>query len=74
MNKTLIWSFRHHHLPWLFQSRKHLAPNAFPFDAGYNDTEKLYKFIPCDIAFDCPDEVEDHRIVAKSRKLQLEFK
>jgi hypothetical protein len=55
-------------------SFRHLTPNAFALDAGYNDTEKLYKFIPCEMAFDCPDEVEDHRIVAKSRKLQLEFR
>jgi len=56
------------------QSRKHLTENAFALLAGYNDTEKLYKFIPCDTALDCPDEVEDHNIVAKSRKLQLEFR
>ena len=34
------------------QSRRHLTGNAFALLAGYHDTEKLYKFIPCDMAFD----------------------
>jgi hypothetical protein len=56
------------------QSLKHLTPNAFPLLAGYNDTEKLYKFIPCEMAFVGPGEVDVQKIVAKSIKFQLEFR
>ena len=56
------------------QSRKHLTGNAFALLDEYSDTEKSYTFIPCEMAFSCPVEFEDHKIVAKSWKLQFEFR
>lgn len=56
------------------QSLKRYTGTAFALLARYNVSEKVCQFIPCDLAFDSPDEVEDQRIVSKSRNLQLEFK
>ena len=52
---------------------RHLTPNAFLLLAGYNCIEKLYTFIPCDMAFVCPEDVEVQWIVEKSILLDFSF-